>query len=91
MTDTSIDKLLMIVRIIDFCMRDDKKLFVHCHAGRGRTGMVICCVLVYKYRLEGTEAIKLFQQNRENRALDSKKQQTSVLEFEQCTSLVIKT
>lgn len=45
---TSIKSLLKIMKSIDQRMVDGKKIAVHCHAGRGRTALVICAYLIYK-------------------------------------------
>lgn len=35
------------MQIIDFNVKNKGKVLVHCHAGQGRTGLVIGCYLIY--------------------------------------------
>jgi len=63
------------------------KILVHCHAGRGRTGMVIASYLVLADKMTASDAIALFRSRREKRALDSKKQQKVIYDFEKCNTL----
>lgn len=79
---TSLSRLLQNVRIMNFELERGNKIIVHCHAGRGRTGTVICCVLIYRYHMTAHEAIELFRSKREGVALESKKQQNDVKLFE---------
>ena len=44
---TQVSVLLRILKTLDFAMLDGKKIAVHCHAGRGRTAVVICGWLIY--------------------------------------------
>ena len=37
---------------------------VHCHAGLGRTGFVICSYLVHEYRMSAHEAIHYIRAKR---------------------------
>jgi len=36
---------------------DKKRVLVHCHAGNGRTGVVIACYLIYKSNYQAEEAV----------------------------------
>ena len=45
-TLTSNKKMYEICQHMDFFIRQDKKVFVHCHAGTGRTGTVIAAYLI---------------------------------------------
>jgi protein-tyrosine phosphatase len=82
MDTTSFDKLLQNVRTIDRELARNNKILVHCHAGRGRTGTVISCILIYRYHLTSQEAIKLFQTQREGTALEKSSQQNDIRDFE---------
>lgn len=86
MTCPSVDTIMMIVRGMNKIQQENKgcKLLVHCHAGRGRTGIIIASYLVYRDYMSAKDAISLFRERREKRALDSKKQQKSVVQFERC-------
>ena len=40
------------------------KIAVHCHAGYGRTGVLIACILVYREVLEAEDAIRIVRKRR---------------------------
>jgi protein tyrosine phosphatase domain-containing protein 1 len=85
---TDPDMILRVVKTIDVCLDQKKeegssKVLVHCHAGRGRTGIIICSTLIYRNKMRPEEAIELFRKNREGKCLDSKKQQRCVYEFDE--------
>ncbi len=42
----------------------DKKVLVHCHAGRGRTAVIICCYMIYYMGYSSQESINHFKANR---------------------------
>ena len=52
-----------MVKVVDFALRGGK-VAIHCHAGLGRTGVLIACYLVYSQRMSGDEAITLVRSNR---------------------------
>jgi protein tyrosine phosphatase domain-containing protein 1 len=85
---TSPEILLKNVRIMNGEIERGRKILVHCHAGRGRTGMVICSLLIFRYRMTSNEAIALFRSKREGVALDSKDQQGDIKIFEKCSVVV---
>ncbi len=43
---------------------DKKKVLVHCHAGNGRTGVVISCYLIYKSNYQANEAVEYLRKIR---------------------------
>eukprot|EP00117_Sycon_ciliatum_P013492 scpid27621/ scgid14137/ Protein tyrosine phosphatase domain-containing protein 1 len=55
--------LFNMVYVIDFALQTGK-IAVHCHAGLGRTGMVIACYLIYGKCMGINEAIKLVRHRR---------------------------
>jgi protein tyrosine phosphatase domain-containing protein 1 len=57
MTTPPLPLLADIVRVIAAQLRCGGKAAVHCHAGYGRTGLVIASTLVYTQNLSGEEAI----------------------------------
>jgi len=40
--------ILKILKNMDQCLKNGNKVAVHCHAGRGRTGLIICAYLIYR-------------------------------------------
>lgn len=87
LSTTSFEKLLQNVRTIDRELARGNKILVHCHAGRGRTGTVICCILIYRYHMTSQEAINLFRSQREGKALEKSGQQNDIREFEKRINL----
>jgi Protein-tyrosine phosphatase len=62
MTTPTINQAIHIVQIAltELNSKDGTgKIAVHCHAGFGRTGIIICCILIAKNGLRGDEAINL--------------------------------
>jgi len=49
--------VLNIVQVMCFTLSQNKKIAIHCHAGLGRTGLVIGCYLVYTNQLSAEDAI----------------------------------
>ena len=57
--------VLDIVKDITYCINVKKKrVLVHCHAGNGRTGLIIVCYLVYSLRYKWEEALKIVREKR---------------------------
>lgn len=56
---TSFEHMMRIMNIFDMSLSDGGCISVHCHAGRGRTLLVICSWLIYNDRIPALEAIKL--------------------------------
>lgn len=52
-----LDLALNIVQVISFTLSQKKKVAIHCHAGLGRTGLIIACYLVYSKMFSANEAI----------------------------------
>jgi len=74
--------LLKSARLINAEMQLGKKILVHCHAGRGRTGMIVCCMLIFRYKMSAQDSMNLFQQKREGTALTNKAQRKCIEDFE---------
>ena len=52
----SMGSLLNMVKVVAFALQSGK-VAIHCHAGLGRTGVLIACYLVFGLRLGWEEAI----------------------------------
>ena len=82
-SSTKIDFILKIMKSMDMCIARGERVAVHCHAGRGRTGLIICSYFIYKEGMTADEAIKLFKSKRSG-ALRGSGQKRSLKEFEKC-------
>jgi len=40
------------------------QIAVHCHAGYGRTGMAIACILIFKDQVESSQVIRFIRNRR---------------------------
>jgi protein tyrosine phosphatase domain-containing protein 1 len=56
--------MLKMVKDMASEMNDGGRVLVHCHAGHGRTGLLIACSLVYSARYSAAEAITLVRLRR---------------------------
>ena len=66
--------MLDIVKEMIFVTKHEKKrVLVHCHAGKGRTGVVIACYLMFKYHIKADEAVKKVREKRP-KCIESKSQ-----------------
>mmetsp|Transcript_4798 Transcript_4798/g.10083 ORF Transcript_4798/g.10083 Transcript_4798/m.10083 type:complete len:588 (-) Transcript_4798:255-2018(-) len=64
MTVPTMEQMLDIVQVIDFTIQSGRKVAIHCHAGLGRTGIVISCYLVYKRHFSSLKAIRTVRKRR---------------------------
>ena len=78
---TDLSTLVKIVKTVESVMRGGGKIAVHCHAGRGRTALVICAYLMYKRGKTAKEAIKMFKDVRTG-SLKQDSQVKTLKEFE---------
>ena len=51
----------IIKEIYEMIKIKKKKVLVHCHAGNGRTGIVIACYLMYTYNYDAEYAVKVLR------------------------------
>ena len=51
----------IIKEIYEMIKIKQKKVLVHCHAGNGRTGIVVACYLMYTYNYDAENAVKVLR------------------------------
>lgn len=64
MTAPDTDIVLRSVQVMDSHVRSSGKVLVHCHAGLGRTGLLIACYFVYTSKMKSDDAIRLVRLSR---------------------------
>jgi hypothetical protein len=82
MTCPSLDFMLNVVQVMSSSLEDGKKIGVHCHAGLGRTGLSIACLLLYKDRIKAEAAVLMVREARPG-SIQTRKQTNFVNRFEQ--------
>ncbi|OWR40688.1 tyrosine phosphatase domain-containing protein 1, partial [Danaus plexippus plexippus] len=61
--EASLSSLLDMVKVLSFAFQEGR-VAIHCHAGLGRTGVLIACYLVYALRIKADDAIRLVRKRR---------------------------
>ena len=57
--------MLDIVKEMIFTVEKElKNILVHCHTGKGRTGIVIACYLIFKYHICANDAAQIVRNER---------------------------
>ncbi|XP_043192113.1 protein tyrosine phosphatase domain-containing protein 1-like [Amphibalanus amphitrite] len=79
--EPSLAGILDITKVLAFALTQGK-VAIHCHAGLGRTGVIIACYLVYWLRVKANDAIRYVRLKRPN-AVQTRGQILAVQEFEQ--------
>lgn len=75
----SLESILDMVKVMSFALKEGKAA-VHCHAGLGRTGVLIACYLVFSERIGAEEAIHRVRSNRP-KAVQTRGQIQCVIDF----------
>lgn len=76
------DLALNVVQVISYTLSQGKKVAIHCHAGLGRTGLIIACYLVFSKLFTASEAIKQVRMHR-NMSIQTSRQAGFVWKFEE--------
>ena len=80
---SSMNFMLDIVKSMSEVVIDcHKKVLVHCHAGYGRTGIVIACYMLFNSEKTSDEVIKEIRQKRKN-CIETKNQKHYCRKFEE--------
>ncbi|XP_052007831.1 LOW QUALITY PROTEIN: protein tyrosine phosphatase domain-containing protein 1 [Xyrauchen texanus] len=82
MTDhgvSTLEGMLDAVKVLAFSVQEGK-VAVHCHAGLGRTGVLIACFLVYTSRISASEAVHYVRIKRP-RSIQTQSQINLVFDF----------
>ncbi|XP_018589528.1 protein tyrosine phosphatase domain-containing protein 1 isoform X1 [Scleropages formosus] len=77
----SLTTILDMVKVMSFAIQEGK-VAVHCHAGLGRTGVLIACYLVFTTRMSADQAILFVRAKRPN-SIQTRGQLLCVREFAQ--------
>lgn len=81
MTAPQQDIVLRSVQVMDYHVKKKGKVLVHCHAGLGRTGLMIACFYVYSQHRPSKEAIQLVREARPG-AIQTTRQAQFIADFE---------
>ncbi|KAF0035432.1 hypothetical protein F2P81_013190 [Scophthalmus maximus] len=77
----SLTTILDMVKVMSFAVQEGK-MSVHCHAGLGRTGVLLACYLVFTSRMNADQAILFMRAKRPN-SIQTRGQLLCVREFAQ--------
>jgi protein tyrosine phosphatase domain-containing protein 1 len=80
----SIDFMIEIVKDMYYTINEEKrKVLVHCHAGYGRTGIVLACYMLYTSTKSAEEVVHEIRLKR-NQCIQKKSQMAYIKKFQQC-------
>jgi protein tyrosine phosphatase domain-containing protein 1 len=78
--EASMSGLLDMVKVLSFALNEGK-VAVHCHAGLGRTGVLLAAYLVYYLRVRSNDALRYVRLKRPG-SVQTRRQIECVKEFE---------
>lgn len=81
MTAPQQDVVLRSVQVMDYHVKNRGRVLVHCHAGLGRTGLMIACYFVYSQHMPSAEAIEKVRKCRPG-AIQTTRQAQFISDFE---------
>ncbi|KYQ59394.1 Protein tyrosine phosphatase domain-containing protein 1 [Trachymyrmex zeteki] len=76
----TVGKLLDMVKVVAFAVQEGR-VAIHCHAGLGRTGVLIACYLIYSLRVRANDAIRFVRMKRPS-SIQTRGQIICIQEFE---------
>ncbi|XP_023324300.1 dual specificity protein phosphatase 23 [Eurytemora carolleeae] len=79
-TGPTIAEIQKFLEITDDARRDGEAVGVHCAEGRGRTGVMCACYLIYYYDMEPWDAIRIMRRQRPG-SVERKVQEETVVRF----------
>jgi protein tyrosine phosphatase domain-containing protein 1 len=85
----SIDFMVEIVKDMQHAIKEEKKkVLVHCHAGYGRTGIVLACYMLYTSTKTAEEVVQEIRTKR-SQCIQKKSQMAYITKFQECIYLLI--
>lgn len=85
----SVSFVLKLVKEMHLIINKNKeRVLVHCHAGYGRTGIIVACYLIYHYRISAEAAVQMVRSYR-SKCIEKSEQFNFCVMFENCKYQVI--
>eukprot|EP00092_Neocalanus_flemingeri_P024412 GFUD01026468.1.p1 GENE.GFUD01026468.1~~GFUD01026468.1.p1 ORF type:complete len:1011 (+),score=220.73 GFUD01026468.1:495-3527(+) len=84
-TGPTISEIQKFIEITDDARKEGEAVGVHCAEGRGRTGVMCACYLIYYYDMEPWDAIRIMRRQRPG-SVERKVQEQTVERFYQLLS-----
>jgi len=79
-TGPTISEIQKFIEITDDARKEGEAVGVHCAEGRGRTGVMCACYLIYYYDMEPWDAIRIMRRQRPG-SVERKVQEETVVRF----------
>eukprot|EP00826_Nyctotherus_ovalis_P026004 TRINITY_DN2025_c0_g1_i12.p1 TRINITY_DN2025_c0_g1~~TRINITY_DN2025_c0_g1_i12.p1 ORF type:complete len:376 (-),score=78.92 TRINITY_DN2025_c0_g1_i12:184-1311(-) len=78
--------MLKVMYIMDSMVKAEKRVLVHCHAGMGRTGLVIGCYMLFSGEYDDVKKVMELVRAKRAKAFDTKKHKRFIKVFAQLLS-----